>query len=1042
LTRSKNKRRLKFNSKRSRDIPEKNAALTFNRKACFQTLPNLTEISYVLATQQKKNNLTVLSIIAFSFLAIFSAFDFSVKSQNEIETFKSATPTETPHNLVGTYYNLRDYSGKFLLNNKGIETITVYPTLYNMSGQSITIPPETVGASSHRLINLNNWASLGGESFKEGSIKIFHTGKDLVLGTQIYLENDNESSSFDEKLAELTKFDTRKQEAVWWMPNRQTDVKIALSNTSETVLSINATLSRKPNKVGVTENFTLQPHQTRLLDLRNDFTDGSQFDNHGVIGLSLEHAGAKDALLARIMLKNDALGYSNVVQFSNPNTAKSNEYQGVGFHIDKLGGTQLEPIIIAKNVGTTDSNVQIKIPYTRSNGTTNTIILPIEKLKAGEMSQINANQITNIALQENIKVAGIEVNYDTPNGSVIVATHSVSPNRTQVYRVPMWDPLQQKSPTGGYPWRIEETSTTKAYIKNITDQEEDYVAFLLWQNGGEYMIGLKAIKPHQSIEIDVKKLRDDQTPDKQGRVIPLNITNGQLQWVLRRKDTLPDDDVRTSLGLIGRSEQIDFVKNVSSSYACQNCCFSSFSFGSTLPASGEYEVGDVVQFRSIETGETCYGDQFEYDRPTDNWTTTDSSIATVSSTGLATVTGVGNVDIAAHWTLRFGFLYLCPPSQQLTNFEIFTDKNKCTETPKEEENLNKLAGCGVCFTIGIPIAPIGSIISNPKINILRNGQDITSTPQNPNTQTVTVGEKISISAVVTGGTATSKLWTVPMDKVIKNYEVICTGSPGQNGGTRCNNPTSATKIDLSGSDLSQNTLNYFWWKSGENLEVQFTVTVSGVIYSKIANFNVLSPISTITAPPQPPTNEIRGVIFVEQTNGIWRLIHGEDFPLPSGIRLRHETTFPNGVSGQTQWVQTYNLNHRFQNLNGTWSKAQREGIDVTYPYPPNTPQLPNQMTDSPGQQLSGVIINNVLQNWKKVEVVDSAKTWVMFKSNTADSIWVPLAAISWGWNAVAEKADKQTWVKDSGSTPGPTGISPIEFPLWAVNVADATVVPE
>jgi hypothetical protein len=86
------------------------------------------------------------------------------------------------------------------------------------------------------------------------------------------------------------------------------------------------------------------------------------------------------------------------------------------------------------------------------------------------------------------------------------------------------------------------------------------------------MIGLKAIKPHQSIEIDVKKLRDDQTPDERGRIIPLNISNGQLQWTLRRKDTLPDDDAKGNLALIGRSEQVDFVKNVSSSYACQNCC--------------------------------------------------------------------------------------------------------------------------------------------------------------------------------------------------------------------------------------------------------------------------------------------------------------------------------------------------------------------------------------------------------------------------------------------------------------------------------------
>jgi hypothetical protein len=790
----------------------------------------------------KKNNLTVLSIIAFIFLISFSAFNFLVKSQNEIESFKSATLTEIPHNLVGTYYNLRDYSGKFLLNNKGIETITVYPTLYNMSGQLITIPPETVNASSHRLIDLNNWASLGGESFKEGSIKIFHTGKDLVLGTQIYLENDNESSSFDEKLAELTKFDTRKQEAVWWMPNRQTDVKIALSNTSDTVLSINATLSRKPKKIGVTENFTLQPHQTRLLDLRNDFTDGSQFDAHDVIGLSLEHAGAKDALLARIMLKNETLGYSNVVQFSNPNTAKSNEYQGVGFHIDKLGGTQLEPIIIAKNVGTTDSNIQIKIPYTRSNGTTDTIILPIEKLKSGEMSQINANLITNIALQENIKVAGIEVTYDTQNGSVIVAAHSVSPNRNQVYRVPMWDPLQQKSPTGGYPWRIEPTSTTKVYIKNITDQEEDYVAFLLWENGGEYMIGLKAIKPNQSIEIDVKKLRDDQTPDERGRIIPLNINNGQLQWTLRRKDTLPDDDAKGNLALVGRSEQIDFVKNTSSNYACQNCCAGDFAGGyieAAIPSqTGPITAGTSRVYFAVEEQETCYGGLYGFYNPVPIynavWATSNSNIATVSG-GLVSGINQGDAEVTAAWYPRSSYVIPCGPPQQFVNPDgtLCNEKDEIFQSikPAKEDDptiFTKLAACGSCTLRRWTYAYVASKF----VSVAEPDFTITVPP------TAKDGSTVTFSSTITRGTPVSYQWSFTSPTGAGNNPQVNFATPNGAATTAKAHWFALPNTDCATSP-PQASETHPYWNSSYKIKLKVTFQ-GGREISKESDFNVNS----------------------------------------------------------------------------------------------------------------------------------------------------------------------------------------------------------
>lgn len=128
----------------------------------------------------------------------------------------------------------------------------------------------------------------------------------------------------------------------------------------------------------------------------------------------------------------------------------------------------------------------------------------------------------------------------------------------RVFRVPMVDPLAQISATGGYPWRIEETSNTVVYIKNMTGLEQEYHASLSWENGGKYTVGHAKIGPHETIVIDVKELRDKQTPDFRGKKIPPGQTNGQIKWSLFSKHQTGDLKTDT-LGLIGRSEQIDTI---------------------------------------------------------------------------------------------------------------------------------------------------------------------------------------------------------------------------------------------------------------------------------------------------------------------------------------------------------------------------------------------------------------------------------------------------------------------------------------------------
>lgn len=636
----------------------------------------------------------------------------------------SPSPTpELTHNLVAAYYDVQNFpTAKLLLNNKGLEPIQVSPTLYNLDGVSMSVPPVSVPANSHIFVNLSDWANIGGESFQKGSLKLFHTGKDLIIGSQIYLEESTNSLSFEERLVELGKFDSRRFEAIWAMPNNQAQVQIILSNTSDTTLSVNAKLSKKPHHTGETQTFLLQPHQTRVLDLRNDFTDGNQFANSDVVGITLAHTGDKSALKAHGQIKDAANGYSNIISFNNPNSGKSSELHGTGLHLGTIAGEELEPVVAVKNVGTARTDVTIKVPYTRTDGTTGTVNLNSINLKEGEMRLVNMNPVINRSRQEQIQIAGIELSHAAAPGSIIVQAQSLSESKNQVYRVPLADPLAQTSSTGGYPWRIEETSRTVSYIKNMTDLEQEYVAHLTWENDGMYMIGRKKLAPNKTIEIDVKKLRDEQIPDERGNLIPLTLNSGQIKWTLRHKYQTGNKK-NDEFALIGRSEQIDTTNGVSSSYACQNCCFQQGS-AYVQPDHEEFEVGETVQFEAIEFRYDCYGGGSFYNIDDADWSSNNTNIATVNSNGQVTIQGVGNAEIEAEWITPYAVENTnCGPGGPYLVKE--TDGIK-TEKECEEPEPTNAAPCNTCTLSYRQVSPDADVDGIPKVQKIQYQEPGTS----------------------------------------------------------------------------------------------------------------------------------------------------------------------------------------------------------------------------------------------------------------------------------------------------------------------------
>src|SRR5262249_14663886 len=156
-------------------------------------------------------------------------------------------------------------------------------------------------------------------------------------------------------------------------------------------------------------------------------------------------------------------------------------------------------------------------------------------------------------------------------GSVIASVASVSKSGNQVFTLPVKDPQGGLSSTGGYPWFIKDTSSTVVFIKNVTNETQYFHLDVIYQ-GGQWGSNLKTLAPGQTTVFDVRKIRDTQEKGSEGNIIPSDATTGHIAWTMRGN--------RNKV-LIGRSQTIDLINGLASTYECQCLCAGGF-FASRL----------------------------------------------------------------------------------------------------------------------------------------------------------------------------------------------------------------------------------------------------------------------------------------------------------------------------------------------------------------------------------------------------------------------------------------------------------------------------
>lgn len=453
--------------------------------------------------------------------------------------------------------------------------------------------------------------------------------------------DEAQSLVFDEQLVEhAMMFKSSRLEGVWWLPFEECQVAMGLSNTTDLPLTITVLAQGAEAEQKSSTLITLQPHETRVTNLKDLLTDKAVLPSMGSV--SIAHQGQPGALLARGFVQESAKGFSSSIQFVDPANLKSAMLRGTGLHLGQIAGDELRPVVAAYNIGDATAVISGKLCFTSKDGLAAGVSIAKLRLRAGELKLVSLKSALRHMKLDEIATAGLEFQYKGTPGSVIMSALSVSTAGNQVYQVPMLDPAAQKSSTGGYPWHVGDSSSTMLYIMNSTDRLQYYTAYFTVA-GGDYVMGTSSLKPGQTVTYDVRALRDNQVRDRDGRTIPVESTSGQFYWSIIQSESGP-----TKLCMIGRAEQMDQLNGMSSSYACQNCCNIRVADYGISPTFVQTVVGNTVSFSVWQDNYDCNDNIYPSNPPTVGWSSSNNTIAKMNG-NVATAKSGGTVTITAQW---------------------------------------------------------------------------------------------------------------------------------------------------------------------------------------------------------------------------------------------------------------------------------------------------------------------------------------------------------------------------------------------------------
>jgi hypothetical protein len=503
------------------------------------------------------------------------------------------------------YFSLRDgMSSTLTLNNTANAPIPVTVMIYNMQGRSQQLAPITLDPHSFKQIELRD--VVASDLFDSGNLQIGYGGTPMLVTCQLSVYSLDKRVSFEVREQAMMDFESPNLNGILSLPATSAEGFLAVTNVAANDVKVQVTS-------GKTKEFSLHPHETQLVKLN----EGDKEPLAQMVKLR-QNGKPGDVVSAGFVLdlKN---GYSSRFTMEDPKLMRDSVLAGAHIRFGQPdpsegfppGTTFSSPLMLA-NVSNKPVNAHVSVDYTVKEKLAVTRIDPKKgdtqdkvnyvhvkdvTVAPGDVQRIDlAQEMTQFNIAGPIEEAGVEIAYDADPGSLIAQLTSVDQSGDYSFEVPIKDPSAiGEWPQAVYPWTLENGVTTTLHLKNFTEAEELAQVDIRFA-GGVYSPKMLVLEPHQTMAIDIRKLRDSQTPDEYGHVIPNDVTHGQLWWGSKALTTI-----------IGRNEQVNVSEGIASSFSCNiPCCGAVGIQYEITPGSATMDLdASAAPFTTYEQDYTC-----------------------------------------------------------------------------------------------------------------------------------------------------------------------------------------------------------------------------------------------------------------------------------------------------------------------------------------------------------------------------------------------------------------------------------------------------
>jgi hypothetical protein len=610
---------------------------------------------------------TLLAILVFSmFLPLaFSTQGQSSKSQPPVETGPVQAPAvplpdnriiyaenhQAPLTLEDHYAHIpfftesESMSSTLTLNNNMPDSMRATVTVFNQKGDSVVVPPIALPPMNAVRFSLKDLTKDSKGDFSSGSVEVFYHGSSMAVTSQVSIISATKGIAFESTETAAMNFESNRLDAIAWLPDRDTQARVALTNTTD--IPVNVTVSASQGQSKTSKSLRLEAREMHLVDL-NELME-SQSDTPSLAIVSLEHYGMHGAVIATGFVLNEQKGYSGNMFFIDRATAKTSRLAGAhvrfGAPNGKEGfpqGTRFSAPLVVANLSDEKTKAHVFVDYTIAS-VARRMDLGELSLESGALKQLELDkEMARRGVLLPVDDAGVDIEYTGRPGAVMGRLTSVDQTGEFVYDVPVKDPLgEMMRGNGCHPWRLDNGYTTVVHLKN-TFNKKVYALVQVRYEGGTYNLERLPMAPFQSISVDIGELRNRQEKDIRDSVMPIDTQSGQVAWY--------EEEVGS---LIGRAEVANVQAGIASSFSCGDTCICPPSFASTYvtPSAVAGAPGGSTTMAVYETRSNCTTTFGPFNRTSDSsWTSNNGSVASASTGGNVSFVGAGNCSVNAQFT--------------------------------------------------------------------------------------------------------------------------------------------------------------------------------------------------------------------------------------------------------------------------------------------------------------------------------------------------------------------------------------------------------